>query len=258
MQREKIIKLPFCGGMEMDVKITNHSDHASRLEQIQIEKKVHEEKVTKTPKYLLLATKTMMMLCACLMFLLSCSDDKKVNVTSLTTQELIKQGWDFFRHNNLNQAELYFTELTTRADSSLVGFYGLGWTYVKKTQFENARNEFSKFISRDTLNIYSTTSSEYIDVQAGFSVAYNALKAHSSAITASQRVPNTWIFRHDEKIESVDIRLIRADSQYSLSLFPAVLTTIRTIDPVFNADPNTVEGQLLMARKLESMIAARK
>ena len=212
-----------------------------------------------TPPYIITATKIIMLVCACLMLLLSCAGKEDgAGLESLSSEELIRQGWNLFKSRNYYESELYFSELSTRADSSLVGYYGLGWTYIKLNKYENAKNEFTKFIVLDTLDVFSTTSIEYVDVQAGFSVAYNAIKEHATAITASQRVANTWIFRYDNKIESVDIRLIRADSQYSLSQFSATLTTIRTIDPNFNADPTTVEGQLQIARKLESMIAERR
>ena len=260
MIKQKSIKVPFIGDKECELNLFEDKGIKPIKNDVLLKKETKKRKSPSKEVYLVLASKMILVICTCLMLLLSCSGDKGPSLSSRSATELIAEGWKLFTKKNYKESEKYFSELTKRPEAYLVGHYGLGWTFVKTNHFENAKTEFNKFIVLDTLDVYSNTSIEYIDVQAGMAIAFNATREHASAISASQSVySNTaWNFQHDPKIESVDIRLVRADSQFSLSRFADCRTTIRTIEPGFDADINTIEGQIQLARKLESLILSRR
>jgi hypothetical protein len=142
----------------------------------------------------------------------------------------------------------------------LIGNYGLGWTFLRSFQFNNAKEEFNRFIvTNDDLRVYTVADSVFRDVRAGQAVAHSALGEHTQVVAVSSWFSgvsadvNAWQFTYDTSIDVRDIRLLRAMSQYALSDFAASLTTVRLIDPSFEADVSTVEGRLMLMRKIEEL-----
>ena len=182
------------------------------------------------------------------------------DLSSKSSSEIERMGWTAFQDGKFNDSEKYFNELTKREDAYLVGHGGLGWTFLKTYSYLNARNEFNKFFSLDSLGVYAPADSMTRDVRAGQVLANSALFGHTEVITSSQgftannATNNNWRFRFDRKITVLDIRLLRAVSQVALSNFSDAYTMVRLIDPSFETDINTVEGRLLLVQKIEELI----
>jgi hypothetical protein len=184
----------------------------------------------------------------------------KDDLHSLNTSQLIDRGWDAFSKNKFSTAEKHFDVLTTRADGYLQGHYGLGWTYLMTRRYQNAKNEYEKFMTTDTLGVYSPSDPDFIDVRAGQVFVFSALSEHQNTINTSNTFGNAslWSFRRNPRINVIDIRLARATSQYATANFSGALTTIRLIDTTFEADINTVEGRKLLADKIEALLNSRQ
>jgi hypothetical protein len=174
---------------------------------------------------------------------------------------LVQYGWEAFEKRDFITAEKHFSILIDREDVQLIGYYGLGWTLLKKFEFLNASHLFNDFILlNDDLQLFSATDTIFRDVRAGQTIAYSAMREHQQVIivsnifTATSTAINTWHFTFDSSIDTTDIRLFRAIAQYSISDFSASLSTIRLIDPLFDANVNTVEGRLMLAMKIEELV----
>lgn len=202
--------------------------------------------------------KNIIILFSVLLLLTACifekEEKKDKSLDKLPSDELKQMAWEAFLDKNYEDSEIYFSVLARKADAYLYGHYGLGWTFLKTYKYQNAKNEFNKFIILDSLNIYNPTDSIFIDVKAGQTITFNALSEHLSAITASNSVPATWVFKYDSSLNIIDIRLLRAVSQYALGRFQDALNTVRLVDPNFDADIETVEGRIRLMQKIESLL----
>jgi len=191
---------------------------------------------------------------------IGCIFDNKDELSDKPSRELEQLGWEAFTNGKYNDSEKYFSELTKRDDSYLIGHGGLGWTFLRTYKYSNARSEFNKFFILDTLGVYAAADSLTRDVRAGQTLVYNALSEHTDVVTVSQgfvastTVNNTWRFRYDRSYTVSDVRLIRAVSQIALSNFADAYAMVRLIEPSFETDINTVEGRLLLIRKIEELM----
>ena len=192
-------------------------------------------------------------------------DDDK-NLDGYTSAQLQTMGWQAFQNRRWNEAERYFSALTLRADDYLIGHYGLGWTYLRRHSYINARNEFNSFFTLDINNIFGPTDSVTRNVRAGQTFVFSALHENDQVIVVSQPfvastvVNNNWSFTYDERIDINDIRLLRATSQFLLGRFRDACDTIRLIDSSFEVDDIqflTVEGRLMLQMKLDALYASR-
>jgi hypothetical protein len=187
----------------------------------------------------------------------SSDNDKGTSEDAFTTSELVSRGWSAFSSNDFNSAERYFAALTRREDGYLAGHYGLGWTFIRKHDYANAKNEFFKFATTDSLGVYNQSDIESINVRAGRTIVAHVLSEHQDAITFSGAIPATWVFIHDTRLDITDIRLFRAYSQCAVNSFPAALTTIRLIEPTFDVNVNTVEGRIRLMQRIEQLFSSR-
>lgn len=180
--------------------------------------------------------------------------DNQNALDKLTSSELSQLGWESFRDNNFIDADMYFSALLLRNEDFLIGYYGLGWTYLKTYKYLNAKTQFNNFFVKDTLGIYSQNDSIFKDVKAGQIICLSALSQYQQVITNSNLIPPDWTFTHDALINYIDIVLIKASAQYSLALFQDSLTTLRIIVPDFNPDVSTIEGRILLHNKIEELM----
>ena len=187
---------------------------------------------------------------------------KKENLKGHSSSDLINLGWSSFRNGNLKNAEKYFEELTLREDEFLIGHAGLGWTYLKRQEFLNARNEFNKFILQNT---YAANDTITRDVRTGQTFVHSALSEHaevllvSNGFVASNNTNNNYRFRYDTKIDVIDIRLLRAMSLIAMSNFTDAYTIVRLVEPNFEIiDINSIEGRLLLFNKIEELLFDRR
>ena len=195
---------------------------------------------------------------------IGCGKDDGIDLSGTASSELERLGWQAFQNNNFSNAEMYFNELTKRDEHYyLVGHGGLGWTFLKTHQYSNSRNEFRKFFDLDTLNIYVPADSLTRDVRAGQTIVHSATLDHnrvlefSNGFIANNNTNNNWRFRYDRTITVADVRLMRAVSQIALANFADAYAMVRLIDPTFETDINTVEGRIVLVRKIEEMILDR-
>ena len=185
------------------------------------------------------------------------------DLSSKSSEDLIERGWRAFQNGNYKDSEKYFNELTKREDAYLVGHSGLGWTFLKTFKYQNAKNEFNRFFSLDSLGVYAPADSLTRDVRAGQVLVHSALSEHGSVITtssgftANNATNNNWRFRFDRSITVVDVRLLRAVSLIALSNFTDAYIMVRLVDSSFETNINTIEGRLLLVKKIEELLFLR-
>ena len=218
---------------------------------------------------------SIILLILCSILFTSCNDKapSKDN-TPISGEDLIERAWKDFREGRYASAEGNFNQVLQNEDPSiyLVGYYGLGWTFLKTGKYLNAKNEFNKFFTMDEYDVYrpsgsGTSAAEdsiFRNVRAGQLITLNALGEHENAITIStifnvntgQIMPN-WKFNQDQNITIRDMRVLKAISHFAVggnNNLAISLSLVRMIDPNFNADINTTEGILLLMRKLEEIM----
>jgi hypothetical protein len=188
-----------------------------------------------------------------LMLFVACSDKKDYH--KMSSDNLFNEGWRAFKKGNFGEAEKCFSALSITQDAPFKGHYGLGWTYIKRYNFVNAKLQFNSFFTVINNGGYTVSDTISTNVRMGQTITYCALGEHQNAITSSNTIQPNWFLEYDTKINANNIIIIRAMSQFLLGRFSDALTTVRRIDGIFEADINTIEGRLKLSEKIDQLIA---
>ncbi|MCK9330346.1 MAG: hypothetical protein PHY08_04415 [Candidatus Cloacimonetes bacterium] len=201
--------------------------------------------------------KALFILLICLsIFACSKKEDKEeiIDLNTYSSTELYQLGWNAFTANDFTKAIEYFNALNTREEAYLLGYYGLGWTFLKQYKYNNALNEFNKFFDNDTLQIYLESDSIFIDVKAGLTITKNTFNLFDEVIQESNYIPENWSFKYIPNLDYYDIILLKIIAEYNLELFDNALQSINIIEPDFSTDVSTIEGRLILLNKIELLL----
>lgn len=161
----------------------------------------------------------------------------------------IDSGWQLFETQDFAGAEGAFESAI--ADANLSPLYenllaeaesGRGWVRAKQRNFSSARSDFQTSLSRQNIE----TSTE-LNSKAGLAFVHHALNQFNLAVQRAGQVLNAdanYTFEHDGSVYHKSLRLLLAQSYYSLGDFLNAAAQLDILDPD-NAPHSADPGELL-------------
>jgi tetratricopeptide (TPR) repeat protein len=188
------------------------------------------------------------MLFAFLLLVYGCGG--KSGPTTVTPEELTKQGWAKLDAGNFSGASGDFNAALGLDANYYDAYLGLGWAELRQSHGGLAENAFVIYVD-------STSDGNY-QGRGGLALAYLADGEFENAITTAGVVLSaapTWSFNHDGNINYLDLELAIVQSYYELAEYQQSLDAIHTyFDASFNpGDVNTDQGRGALAEKIESL-----
>lgn len=179
-------------------------------------------------------------------FTFSCKE--KVNEPPPPDDNLyINQGWEAFSKREYQTALDKFTE-AMRMDSSIADAYnGAGWSSGKLNLLDNAVKYFL---------IGKSKPNSVLDINAGLSIIYNAKKEYNLSISEAFVIFRTnpeWFFSRDTSVNKFDLRIILAENYFALGNFEISYEHVKLLNPTFNVNFRTMEGQTILAHEIERL-----
>jgi len=188
----------------------------------------------------------MVILMGTLLFYFSCEEKA---VDKITASELIDKGWLKFEAGKLAGAGADFSaaiSIATNASDSSGAFLGLGWAQLRQNQAGLAEKSYVHYL-------YLSPGSD--DGRAGLAFAYPATNKFREAIDTANVVLSsnpTWVFSHDNSIDSTDLHLVLAQCYYSIAIFDSsLMQVISYYDQSFWQDVSTPAGRDTLGIKIE-------
>lgn len=184
------------------------------------------------------------LLLASLIWMVSCGGDEAADTVY---QELIDQGWVFFENAEYDSALSRFTAARDYNIQPAEAYTGRGWCYMKLDNLSSAAGEF-------------TTASGGLDptveLYAGWAFTLNAQKQYAQSNTQATEAllqsPN-WIFPHGLNLNDDHLHLLKAENYFALGDYTGSLNEVKAIEPSFNADVSTSDGQAALADEIENL-----
>ena len=175
------------------------------------------------------------------LLLIGCANS--VTEKEKTYQDLMNDAWKKFEQQDYDGALATFLEAETMDKTSdVVG--AIGWTYLLKSDLENATKTFSQ------------TGFTSVDITAGLGFLFNAIESYGKSIEAIKVVENqnpNWSFGFGLNLGMNDLYILLAQNQFLLGNYNEALVALKKVDKTFVADPNTLEGRKAMSQKIESL-----
>jgi len=167
-------------------------------------------------------------------------------------------GWVIYEEGNFDEAITWFTQAFNKDSTQIDAYNGIAWSMGHLRQPDSSVYYFKKYLT------YSDTSK---DVYAGLCFAFNALGEIDSCRTYANTffdkqnlVLNPgWVFKHNPKIDYLDVYLTRAISEFRLGLFSECQETINGIyewrgsSTVIDVDFSTVLGRAELSSHLVTL-----
>ena len=155
---------------------------------------------------------------------------------------LIISGWDYFENGDYESAIVDFTEASSRNALETEAYLGLGWSYVRDSQFNPAISSVFNVSSLISLGI--VTDQQDIDCYMAESYAclagaYAGLYLDDIATNAPQVITNVdaaleidpdFVFTHDSTVNKNALLVSKADAQFILEDYDGSFNTISSID----------------------------
>ncbi|MDI6767210.1 MAG: hypothetical protein QME52_10345 [Bacteroidota bacterium] len=161
--------------------------------------------------------------------------------------QYINQGWEAFGKREYQTALDKFTE-ALRMDSSIADAYnGAGWSSGKLNLLDNAVKYFLSGKSKPNSSL---------DISAGLSIIYNAKKEYNLSISEAFVIFRTnpeWVFSRDTSVNKFDLRIILAENYFALGNFEISYEHVKLLNPTFNINFRTMEGQTVLAHEIERL-----
>ena len=183
--------------------------------------------------------------------LLACSSGDN-GPTGPSLEDLISEGWTAFELGDYSSAATKFTEAISKDQASTEAFLGLGWSLFKSDNLSRANNEFTAGSSKE---------SPTADLFAGGAFVLNALKRYANSNQRSENAISqdpAWQFSHGLSLDVNDLRIVRAENYFLLGDFANSLVEVRILNPNFNVDVLTSEGQAALAQEIERIKGLNK
>ena len=163
--------------------------------------------------------------------------------------DYLAEAWSLFEAGNYAEARTNFNSaVTEQPEKAAEAYAGLGWCDLLEDNLTSAYNNFSSSINTENL----------LDANAGAALASSELERYSEAIDFANTVLNAnpgYSFSHYTSVDATVLRLTKAKSAAALGDFDTALDEIQEIDPDFDANPGTPDGQADILAKIEELIS---
>ncbi|MCB0278338.1 MAG: hypothetical protein KDD94_02470 [Calditrichaeota bacterium] len=175
-------------------------------------------------------------------FLYACGGSSD-NETNSSPEQQSKMAWEEFSSGNYDDALAGFNQALEKDSTLIEAISGKGWVLILLDDLQSAE----QVLSIDPAKMTD-------DMTAGLAFIYNAIGDYQNSIDYSLTLllnPN-WVFTYDPNIDHTDIRLVLAQDYISIGDFENAKITFLVIEPTFEADITTAEGQLLLLQAIEA------
>ncbi len=175
--------------------------------------------------------------------------------TILKIINLIQSGWQLFTARNYDGALVKFDSAVTLARTNTIydslqasAECGRGWTRAYRREFSLAKNDLLNSLAHQ-----STSQSVKLNSKAGLSLVHHALNEFPSAIQRALEVLNdnaNYVFEYDNRVYHKRLRLVLAQSYYTLGDFRNAALQLDIIDPAgapHSSDP------IILLRQIQEM-----
>ncbi len=165
---------------------------------------------------------------------------------------LIQSGWQLFTARNYDGALVKFDSAVTLARTNTIydslqasAECGRGWTRAYRREFSLAKNDLLNSLAHQ-----SVSQSVKLNSRAGLSLVHHALNEFPSAIQRALEVLNdnpNYVFQYDNRVYHKRLRLVLAQSYYTLGDFQNAARQLDIIDPAgapHSSDPITLLRQI--------------
>ncbi|RMD92968.1 MAG: choice-of-anchor D domain-containing protein [Calditrichaeota bacterium] len=171
-------------------------------------------------------------------------------------QASIDQGWQLFEAGNFMGAEENFSSAIEMASQAPIfekllaeAESGRGWARAKRRNFTGAKTDFNNSLSRENRETLTDLNSK-----AGLAFVSHALNEFNEAITNAlevvDAVPN-YTFEHDDRVNFKSLRLLLAQSYFSIGEFQKAAQQLDVLDPA--GAPHSAEPEELLKKIQELM-----
>ncbi len=168
---------------------------------------------------------------------------------------LIQLGWQSFRNRNYNDAFSNFDQAVSLAHTNsrydslqAEAECGRGWARAYNREFSLAKNDFLNSLAHQ-----SVTQTVSLNSKTGLALVHHALNEFSSAIQRALEVLNSnpnYVFEYDSRVYHKRLRLVLAQSYYTLGDFQKAAQQLDIIDPA-NAPHST--DPVILIRQIQEM-----
>jgi len=158
-------------------------------------------------------------------------DDKAAAIKTL-----IQSGWQAFAAKDYANAEARFGQAIPLAQLSVIydslhaeALSGRGWAKAYRRNFFPAKNDFTESLTHAKRGVRTDLSAK-----AGLALVHHALNEFAAAIPRALEVVNSspnYAFEHDAKVTFKRLRLLLAQSYYTLGDFPKAAEQLDILDP---------------------------
>jgi len=165
--------------------------------------------------------------------------------------QLVNEGWQAYRSKQYGSAADKFAGAIEKDGGMVDAYNGGGWSNAKLNALTLAVSRFTVGLSKDSTNL---------DMQAGLSFVYNALKNYDWSDSLAEQVIFTdpaWTFSQDPTIGVSAIRLLLAENYFAQAYFALSLQQVQFLNPSFTlANISTVASQDSLSREIERLRTA--
>ena len=169
------------------------------------------------------------------------SDDIPTGVPT-NVESLIENGWVYFQSGNYSAAITDFLEASSRNSQAPAAYLGLGWSYMRDGQFNQAKSKIDGVWSLISLGVIS----DPVDVDRYSAEAYACLAGVYAGlypedietncplvvlnVDAALAIDPNFEFTYDNSVDMEALLVTKADAQFAMSDFVGALYSISEID----------------------------
>ncbi|MEN3038368.1 MAG: choice-of-anchor D domain-containing protein [Candidatus Kryptonium sp.] len=175
--------------------------------------------------------------------------------TIVRINSLIQSGWQAFSNRNYNEAFAKFdsavslARTNSRYDSlQAEAECGRGWSRAYNRDFQLAKNDLLSALAHQSISQRVS-----LDSRAGLAFVHHALNEFPSAIQRALEVLNVnsnYVFTYDNRVHNRRLRLVLAQSYYTLGDFQ---NAARQLDIIYPAGaPHSTDPTILL-RQIQEM-----
>ena len=165
-------------------------------------------------------------------------------IDELIYEQLIKEGWQHFAQAQYDSALYKFARAASKFPEQAEPHIGAGWTHMASGELEKASEQ---------LHLAITLEGNTATAFAGLAFLDNAWKNFSQSnqwIDSVFHQEPSWEFQHGWHLAAIDLWLLKAENYFMLGQFQASLKALQQVEPAFQADVTTTEGQAALAAEI--------